>query len=411
MRPEELLEFTNGLVAWTRSTAPVVWSEKADAGSLFHWPPGVPRNDFSALAAYHAETLDFGRLMFVGRDITYLAAKTEMPKFRLELDSFPQGKRSGFIMWEVPIGQSEPRGRLSATHDADGNPVDVHWAEGVLESFEGADVPVHAASWRLSDDATEVLVCFYSDGEKARQGIQKELRRVQDSLGVNMSSKDQVLRSALQDKQELLTRLAMSKMAAEAAELQGSDPLPLEREQVLPLGQTLAWIGEGEDDHASLKATINITDKEELVSLAQKKGVGEQFLAAHDAYNPVLNQMIKTFVATLLLEKMKLASRVELPAPRPAKKRMRRAGADDRQVERTVTVVRIGQPLQHRAKKESTGKGGQWGVKTIVGPVVRTVQYVPATKEYREGIWTIEPYIAGPRDAPWSPRTKVYLLD
>jgi hypothetical protein len=193
-----------------------------------------------------------------------------------------------------------------------------------------------------------------------------------------------------------------------AAALQMSDPQPLEREQVLPLGRTLAWF---EDKSAEDRLRPTIESDPGYLRLAERKQIGAEYIAANEKILPMLSQMVKTFVATLAVRRMKLAHQEEVPAPRLSVKRMRRSGASAERQGGGVQVIRIGKPLKHRAKAGDSGGGGKWKVKTVIGPVIRTRQYVPAYDEYRDGVWMIEPYVAGPEDAPWSKNAKVFLLE
>ncbi|MFF4529214.1 hypothetical protein ACFY1P_08065 [Streptomyces sp. NPDC001407] len=414
MEPAQLHEFVHKLAKWTKKTAPEFWSSKAAAGDQFYWPanmkaPVITNSMFNGLvhaalpiqggdwnraqivardtiaryvqpemdklAAYHAETLEDAYLLYVGKDTSYLAAKTEMENFRLERKHLPATR--GFVRWEIPIA-------TATGHESHGmNPKEV---EEILQHFGQSEIPINAASWRVSDDGTEVLVCLYSDGGAAKAKM------------INSLNSAGVLKEAAE---------------TDAYKLQYSDPAPLEREQVLPLGKTLAWFDS--DSEEKLEATIKPVPPDdprhrEAVELHAKQ------VRAHEEYLPILTQAIKTFAATFLIREMKMISREEVPPPRSVKKRMKRMKGGDASKSpgsRMVEVIRIGKPLQHRNKSEESGKGGKWKVKTVVGPVVRYRQYVPAYDEYREYPEgkIIEPYVAGPADAPWSEKAKVYLME
>ncbi|MFE0472398.1 hypothetical protein ACFW2V_12360 [Streptomyces sp. NPDC058947] len=432
MEPEQLHEFVHDLAEWTRRSGGTLWCGKAAQGSPFYWPPGVtnPGKDalalraeayertlrqsglhevaqaeavaaqqdstlhaYKELAAYHATTLERAKLMYIGRDISYLAARTEMKEFRLDLDLFyldPVKKKSlmtcGFMMWDTPIGEAEPRGQLTAQYDINsGELLEVDVVDDMMEGFRESETPVNALSWRILPGSEEVLLIFYTDGSKARQNYERYIAAQKKNLPPGM----------VLDK--------------EAAALQLSDPQPLEREQVLPLNKTLDWFEvrqSADSDRERLRPTI-LSDPSYLRE-AERRQVASDFIEANEKILPMLSQMVKTFVATLAIRRMKLAQREEVPAPRAAVKRMRRSGASEERVTGGVQVVRIGQPLKHRTS--SGGGGGKWKVKTIIGPVIRTRQYVPAHDVYREGLWEIEPYLAGPPDAPWSKNAKVFLL-
>lgn len=431
MEPAHLPEFVHDLAQWTRTSGARLWCGKAAQGSPFYWPPGVtdPSKDalalrkevydtalrrsgvhevahatmvdaqqrstiksYEALAAYHATTLEQAKLFYVGRDISYLAARTEMKEYRLDLDLFyldPKSKKSlmtcGFMMWDTPIGEAEPRGKLTAQYDmGTGELVEVDVVDDMMEGFKESETPVNALSWRILPGAEEVLIVFYSDGVKARANYERYLEAQKADLPPGMTF----------DKA--------------AAQLQASDPQPLEREQVLPLGKTLNWFDTSAGaDQDRLKATI-LSDPSFLRE-AERGRVAANFIAANEKILPMLSQMVKTFVATLAVRRMKLTQQDEVTAPKHAIKRMRRSGASEERQQGAVQVVRIGKAIKR--KTGGSGGGGRWKVKTIIGPVIRTRQYVPAHDEYRDGVWMIEPYVAGPEDAPWSKNVKVFLLD
>lgn len=428
-----LPEFVHDLAQWTRRSGPALWSGKAATGSPFYWPKGVtnPGPDvqrlrqeaydqalkwtkshhmaqaqaveaqqkatvraFRELADFHATTLEQASLHYVGKDISYLAAKTEMKEFRLDRELFEKepGKPGlmscGFMMWDTPIGEAEPRGQLTAMYDEDGNLLDVDVVDDMMEGFRDSETPVNALSWRILPESDEVLVTFYTDGQSARRNYE---------------------RYAEQQKADLPPGMSIDK---DAMALQMSDPQPLEREQVLPLGRTLAWFEKKDvDEGGRLVATIQ--SDPEYLRAAERNFVGEDFIAANEKVLPMLSQMVKTFVATLSIRRLKLAQREEVPPPKPSVKRMRRDGASEDRQTSPVQVIRIGKPLQHREGKGGGGGGGKWKVKTVIGPVIRTKQYVPAYGELRECVppKVIEPYVAGPADAPWSEKARVYLID
>jgi hypothetical protein len=431
MEPQQLPEFVHDLAEWTRRSAGTLWCNKAGTGSRFYWPPTVDdpteramaarhaRYDqvldqtranevaqseaqaaqyamsiasFKDLADYHATTLEQAKLFYIGRDISYLAARTEMKDFRLDLDLFyldPKQEKSlmacGFIMWDTPIGEAEPRGAVTAQYSMDtGELLEVDVVDDMMEGFRESETPVNALSWRILPGAKEVLVVLYTDGAKARAGYERYLAAQKGNLPPGMA------------------------IDKSAAALQMSDPQPLEREQVLPLGRTLAWF---EDKSAEVRLKPTIESDPGYLRLAERKQIGAEYIAANEKILPMLSQMVKTFVATLAIRRMKLARQEEVPAPKPSVKRMRRSGASAERQEGGVQVIRIGKPLKHRAKAGDPGGGGRWKVKTVIGPVIRTRQYVPAYDEYRDGVWMIEPYVAGPEDAPWSKNAKVFLLE
>jgi hypothetical protein len=427
MDPQLLPEFVHDLAVWTRSTAPELWAAKSAQGCPFYWPPELRHNpgqllglrnavyddtlrrtgnhhiahaatmgahqdasleSFAQLADYYASTLERAHLLCVGKDISYLAAKTEMKDFRLELDLFRpspgEGPKScGFVTWDTPIGAAEARGAIRAYYEHGVEaPDSVEFIEDMMSEFKDAETPVNAASWRILPGGKEVLVTFYSDGVKAAEVYRAWMEGTRKNLPPGQMIDEH------------------------GAKLQLSDPQPLEREQVLPLGETLAWFHEKEKPN---RLTPTIVADPTYLRAAERAHVADKYNEANEAILPMLSQMVKTFVATLAIRRMKLASREEVAAPRASVKRMRRSGASSDRQESRVEVVRIGKAMQRRGKGGSGG--GKWKVKTVVGPVIRTRQYVPAHDEYRDGFWEIEPYVAGPLDAPWSDKARVFLLD
>lgn len=419
-QPELLPEFVAELAEWTRSKGAAQWLLKASSGSPFYWPKeiGNPTGEsnwlrnvaydeafkktrsaskaqeasnqvamtmqaggLAKLSAYHAETLDTAQITNVGKDITYLAAKTEMKDFRLDIEDLPAPR--GFVLWDTPIGEAEPRGLITAFYEG-GELESVDAISDLMANYRNSETPVVAASWRLLPEEDSVLVVFYTDGEKAKAFHREQAEQMRANLGPG-----EVVDTA-------------------AFDLYMSDPLPMEREQVLPLNRTMAWFHE-KDQANHLEVTV--TSDSAYMDAATRGGVEKDFQEANDRVLPMISQMVKTFVATLALRKMKLASRESIPAPAKSKKRMRRAGVGEERIESRVTVVRLGKPIQRRSKGDGESRGGKWKVKTIIGPVIRHTQYVPAHDEYRQGTWVIEPYVAGPADAPWSENAKVYLLD
>jgi hypothetical protein len=114
-----------------------------------------------------------------------------------------------------------------------------------------------------------------------------------------------------------------------------------------------------------------------------------------------------------MLMKWKIANREEIPAPPYAVKQIARdtgrSRAEVREDNKTV-FVRLGQPLRHRKPKEGA-KSWTWSHRVVVGPFIRTRQYIPAHDRYDESPRLIEPYVAGPPDKPIRNTDKVFLLD
>lgn len=378
LKPSHMPALVYDMAKWTRSVGRKLWPVMAFGGSIFHYPEGL--FTFDELANYHATTLENSHMLFVGKDISYLAAKTEMDKFRLERDLLPS--KFGAILWEIPIGTAESVGRVLGEWNPNTGEMNyVEVIDSVLEEYRKSETPVNMVTWRLIED--EVLLCFYSDGEKAKIGL-RNYRNAMEEEGVNMPS--------------------------EYFSMRDSDPQPMEREQVLPIGVTLEWMkGYLDGGEGVLQPTISISPRK--LEASKAKGLDKEMVAAHDKYVPVLNQMVKTFVATLHLRKMKIADESGVSATPKVKKRMSKRGAPEALTERRVSVVRVGRLKRGNRSPKGGGKGSPWGVKTVVGPVWRSRQYIPATGEYDESGRMIEPYVAGPDDAPWSESARVYLLD
>jgi hypothetical protein len=68
--------------------------------------------------------------------------------------------------------------------------------------------------------------------------------------------------------------------------------------------------------------------------------------------------------------------------------------------------------LKHRKPTERSG-ARRWTRRAIVGPYIRTRQYIPAHDTFDYTPRLIEPYVAGPEGAPFSDAAanKVFLLD
>jgi hypothetical protein len=421
MEPRLLPEFVHDLETWTRESAPTLWSGKSAQGSPFYWPAGISdpsteaiRNSdrarelmskktkdlelieeasrkahaatvmssFTDLANFHADTLETASLHYVGKDIAFLAARAEMKEFRLDAEILPTA--TGFIMWDTPIGEAEPRGQLTAYFNTGtGVITDVEVIDDMMEGFRDSETPVNAASWRILEGGEEILVTFYSDGVKAAENYREWASRQKAGHGMTL------------DRSVFL--------------LQQSDPQPIEREQVLPIGKALSWFDDESQENRLRPTIISDPDRSHV---AKRFGVAHQYEEANRKVLPMLTQMVKTFVSTLIIRKIKLASVTEESAPKPSVKRMRRGGASVERQESKVQIVRVGAPIQHRNSSGGKG-GGKWKVKTLIGPVIRNTQYVPAYDEYRKCIppKVIGPYIAGPADAPWSDKVKVFLLE
>lgn len=360
--PKELPELRQTLVDWTRRTAPWFWRETHMRGSKFYLPPDLRHlpipQAIEKLANRYADTLDKATLYSVTPEMTFLAAKTAMPKFLLSLDMPPVPK--GFIVWQMPIGAAEHTQRMQIEVDratGDVTSASLHeWLEGIKDE----DVPVVAASWELSDDQSQVMVVWYTQPED-------------------------VYLKGLSPNQAVEARTIIA-------------PLAFEREQILPVGQQLDWFTS--DDEPRLELTVKVELDKVPASMR------EEAIKRNNDVLPSLDQMTKTLLASWMLMRMRFAkTQVELP-DRAARKRLLRAGASEEQARAGVQVIKMGGPLRQQKPKDSE-PAFRWKKRRIVGPFVRN-QWYPSTAEHKPKL--VEPYIAGPEGAPIGNAEKVYLL-
>jgi hypothetical protein len=391
-----MTEIRHEMIGWFRTYAPQLWPQQHLAGSKFVAPPSMPPirakvggldinprlqsamykgdqrtiSQFLALGDYYARTLEEAKTYYIGEELSNLALRTEMQQYRLTADMLPSP--SGFLVWAMPIGDAEKYAPRDVWVNASGTiteeveePIEHPWAP-----FLNADSPVIAVSWRYEKDHDTVWVVFYTNNDEIRQAMQvsrEELARVRQYAG----------------------------------------PIAFEREQALPLNQTLNWFNADPADGPRLELTA-ITDIDTLPD--EKKALGEQRNAEAQGS---LTDMCRVLVATFMLMKWKIANREEIPAPPYAVKQIARDTGRPRaeiKAENTTVFVRLGQPLRHRKPKEGA-KSGKWKVRAIIGPYIRTRQYIPAHDRFDETPRLIEPYIAGPEGAPLNNADKVFLLD
>jgi hypothetical protein len=394
--PQTMSEIRHEMINWFKVYAPQIWPQQHLAGSKFVAPPCLPPirarvggleisarlnsamykgdqrtiEQFRILSDYYARTLEEAKTYYIGEELSNLALRTEMQHYRLTADMLPSP--SGFLVWAMPIGDAEKFSPRDVWVNANGTiteeveePVDRPWAP-----FLNADSPVIGVSWRYEKDYDTVWVVFYTNNDAVR-------------LAMGLSPQE------------------MSR----AREYAGA--IAFEREQALPLDQTLNWFDADPADGPRLTLTAD-TDITSLPD--ERKALGEQRNA--EARGSLTN-MCRVLVATFMLMKWKIANREEIPAPPYAVKQIARDTGRPRaevRAENKTVFVRLGQPLRHRKPKEGA-KSGKWTVRAIVGPYIRTRQYIPAHDRYDDTPRLIEPYIAGPEGAPISNADKVFLLD
>lgn len=401
--PETMEQTRVGITRWLREAAPKIWPEQHLSGSRFTAPPGMPplrvrsagievnpfaatalnrpveadREQFIRLARYYETSLTRAKKYYISQEMTHLAMRTQMEQFRLTVDMLPSPE--GFLVWGQPIGDAEKFIPRTAWLGMDGaiteNTEDVS-AIHRRNPFLDADVPVIAAAWKYEPDYGQVWVTIYTHNAD----IQNMLRSM---LG-EYATPDEL------DRLRTMT-----------------PPLAFEREQGLPLDQTLNWFEADPGDGPKL----------ELSAYADLKHLPPELWAKAEAANedvaPQMTAMVRTLVATWMLMKWKIANREEITAPHHLVKQLaRETGKARAQVkdDSKTTVVRLGAPLRHRRPAEGSASR-KWKVRAIIGPYVRTRQYIPAWDAYDDTPRLIEPYIAGPEGAPLSNPDKVFLLE
>ncbi|MFI0265573.1 hypothetical protein [Streptomyces luteogriseus] len=361
--PKELPELRQEIEEWTRRDGPRFWYEGHIRGSQYYIPPGLrslPVKDaIRRLAMQQADLLAEAKLYSVTPEMTFLAQKTSMPEYNLNLEMLPSPR--GVVVWQQPIGQCEhtERMRLLVDENGDIEEASIHdWVDGMGHE----DIPVLGASWELLPGEDQVMVIFYS----SREGLVNNFP-VEDGLDLHE------VRASL-------------------------PPLIFEREQLLPVGKT-GWFTSDDEDRIELTAAAATRPglSDELRQLGKERD---------DAVLPMVQQMTKTLLATWMLMTMRIAKReVDLP-DRAARKRLKRAGVSEERINEGVQVVRIGGPLRSQKPREGD-PAFRWKKRRIVGPFVRN-QWYPSEETHKPKL--IEPYIAGPEGAPIGNAEKVYLL-
>ncbi|WP_371590881.1 hypothetical protein [Streptomyces sp. NBC_00470] len=380
LSPEAMPELRQDMAAWARTYAQVVWSRTHVEGSPFVLPPSlggrVPVGrylespNFRRLADYHGETWETGKLDSISPVMTHLAFRSEMKSYRLTRDMLPPGAR-GITVWQTPIGDAE-----SGNHLDHRDPVSGKWeldddAIDYLNRFREAPAGIMAATWRYEPEANGVWVTFWADHTE-------------------------VVASGL---------TGTTAQRRQAKQLMG--PLGMEMEQWLPLDESLRWFHEDAGDpKGALRLTVRPrplrgSADPELYAKAQRRMATQK---------PMMSQWVKTLLCTWMLRKMKVTGREVIEAPRSVQKRLARTERPEvaREMGR-VEVIKLGEPIRKRAERAKAG-GYTWKVQTLIGPVTRTRQYIPAWGTYDEEPRIIEPFWAGPPGAPVSGSDRVFLL-
>lgn len=396
--PQTMAEARLGMIDWFRTYTSRIWPEQHLSGSHFIAPPSLPpikaksvgyqinpltrsalqmpresdRAQFIRLAEYYASNFERAKMYYLSEEMTNLALRTEMPQYRLTADMLPAPE--GFLVWGQPIGDAQQFIPRTAWVGLDGSLTEntEDPPEGRPSIFKDADTPVIGAAWRYEPDHNTVWLSIYTRND----GIL-----------------DSLMREMPEDQREMARAL--------------TPPLGFEREQGLPMDVTLNWFDADPKDGRKLEATA-FSDLAELPEHLHVKA-----RTANKDVEPQLTAMVRTLVATFLLMKWKIAHREEITAPHTAVKQMARATGRPRETVREgskTTVVRLGQPLRHR-KPAKGAASRKWKVRTLVGPHIRTRQYIPAWDTYDDTPRLIEPYIAGPEGAPLSKTARVFLLE
>lgn len=321
------------------------------------------QSEIFSLAEWNADTWDNATLFSVTPSMTMKASRTGMTEFYLPSSMLPSD--SGVIFFQRPIGVAEhfnPTTEYKIDPET-GVPSPVTYFSLYNLVMDESQIPVVAASWRKLVDG-RVYVAFWTDSEAAVQAI-RDLTAT--------------------ERRERMAQLP---------------PLQLEREQVLPLDQKAPWFTSDADDRLVPTARGRAKDSRTLVLAKERSFQGL----------PMLEQMVRTFTATLLYMRNVQDHREIVHAPKSTAKRMRQEGAPEHITSGGVTVVKMGEPLRYKAPRRKEDAEWHWTERRVVEPYFRYRQYIPATGETREGIFEVSGYIAGPPDAPIRNIDKVFLL-
>jgi hypothetical protein len=393
-------EIRLGITQWLRNGSQDIWPLQHMSGSRFVAPPSLPpirtrsagievnlfmgtafdtpreqdKAQFVRLARWYAASLERSKMYYISPEMTHLAMRTQMETFRLTADMLPAPE--GFLVWGQPIGDAErfiPRTAWLGPDGVMSEDSITTLFPSQFSPFQDAEVPVVGAAWKYERDHDQVWVTTYTRNSELRDAMI----------------------SRLYDTREIALVQSLT------------PPLAFEREQALPLDRTLNWFDADPADGPRLELTA-YADREHLPEHQWEKAD-----AANADVAPQMTAMMRTLVATWMLMKWKIAHREEIAAPHAAVKRIARETGQTRAAAREITrtqVVRLGQPLRHR--NPPTGAASRkWTVRAIIGPYIRTRQYIPAQGIFDYTPRLIAPYIAGPPGAPINNLDKVFLLE
>lgn len=396
INPKDVPLLAQKLAKWYRIYGPRIMLDKGMRGSRYAAPPSLPPlvhnalgymnmpeidnlafripdtetiSGYVRLAAYYAETLERANCFNLSPEMTSLALRTTMPKYKLTLDMLPLQKPWGFIVWGLPVGAAERHASITSFVNFRTGEVDASPEIPEFSPYADVDLPVVAATWRYEPEANSVWVAWYTQHVNMyrKNHSPEELRKIMPVVG----------------------------------------PLSLEREQELPLDRVLNWCDGGPDDGPKLTLTVRVPREEYPEHTHPVLDRQEEIGAAH------MSDLVRVLIASWMLVKWKIAHREVIPPPPSVVREISKAtGKPKAQVAREAgtTVVRLGAPIHQRSAKPGE-REYQWDHRTIVGPVVRHRQYIPAWDTYDEEPRLIEPFFMGPPDAPIRNIDKVFLLE
>lgn len=392
--PRLLPEMRNEQLEWLKKPdAMRMWLNQQDSGSKFFFPKAVRRearrmakeaiaayrvqqqymdqstvkevnvqSDIAALIEYMHKTWDEASLYSITTGMAAKASRTGMTEFYLPSDYLPAD--SGVIVWQNAIGAAEhysPATKYEADPET-GAPTAVTYYSLYNLIMSDDALPVVAASWRRSEEG--LFVVFWTDAEPAINAIQ-----------------------TLTEKQKQKA-------------LRDHAPFVYEREQILPLDEKRPWFTSKEENRLLPTARGTGRDARTLKLAEERRTQGL----------PMLEQMVRTFTATLLYMRNAEENRETVYPSRTVSRGMMRQGVPSRIAESPVNLVKMGQPMRYRPPKRKEDAEWHWTERRVVEPYIRHKQYVPATGETREGVFEVSGYIAGPPDAPIRNIDKVFLL-
>ncbi|MFH9606925.1 hypothetical protein [Streptomyces sp. NPDC017448] len=357
VKPRDLPDVRRKVISWVDTLGASTWLGGHTSGSFYYIPPDLrdkPLQDaFVEMTRRESRKLANARLYAVTSEMTFLAARTGMPKCHLPREVIPSD--CGLLVWGSPVGDAEQfyppvlvRGQEVLADILD---------ERFLTMDRKAQMPIVAASWEVQGDS--VFVWF------------------------------------LTNRTDLV---AKNRMSAQEAEKFASiaPPLMYEREQLIPLDREIDWFTAESDNRLEMTAQANSGHR-----LGNPRAIERDREVL-----PMVEQMTKTLVATWHLMASRMAAREPLATPPRTRKAERRHGVTPEASAAGVQLVKLGQKI--RSSKPKDGEPAfRWKYRRIVGPFVRN-QWYPSEETHKPKL--IEPYIAGPEGAPIGNAEKVYLL-